>query len=54
MNGGIDKEVMERLAAATALGRLGLPEEAARLALFLSGEAASYITGQVFSVYGGF
>ncbi len=54
MNGCFDKEVMAQLAEATALGRLGLPEEVARLALFLSGEEASYITGQVFGINGGF
>jgi 3-oxoacyl-[acyl-carrier protein] reductase len=54
MNSGVDKEALDQLASATALGRLGRPEEAARLALFLSGQEASYITGQVFSVNGGF
>lgn len=54
MNGCFDKEVMAQLAESTALGRLGLPEEVARLALFLSGEEASYITGQIFGINGGF
>ncbi|MCX4588072.1 SDR family NAD(P)-dependent oxidoreductase [Streptomyces sp. NBC_01481] len=35
------------------LGRVGLPEEVARLALFLSGEDSSYITGQPFVIDGG-
>ncbi|TQK45234.1 3alpha(or 20beta)-hydroxysteroid dehydrogenase [Streptomyces sp. SLBN-118] len=35
------------------LGRVGRPEEIARLALFLSGEDSSYITGQPFVIDGG-
>jgi 3alpha(or 20beta)-hydroxysteroid dehydrogenase len=35
------------------LGRVGRPEEVARLALFLSCEDSSYITGQPFVIDGG-
>ncbi|TJZ52084.1 glucose 1-dehydrogenase [Streptomyces piniterrae] len=35
------------------LGRIGRPEEVARLALFLSSEDSSYITGQPFVIDGG-
>ncbi|GGT21563.1 3-alpha-hydroxysteroid dehydrogenase [Streptomyces kurssanovii] len=35
------------------LGRVGRPEEVARLALFLTGEDSSYITGQPFVIDGG-
>lgn len=36
------------------LGRLGTPQEVAGLALFLAGDAAGYITGQVLAPNGGF
>ncbi|WP_406114813.1 SDR family NAD(P)-dependent oxidoreductase [Streptomyces sp. NBC_01014] len=35
------------------LGRVGKPDEVAKLALFLSGEDSSYITGQPFVIDGG-
>ncbi|MFF0740903.1 SDR family NAD(P)-dependent oxidoreductase [Streptomyces sp. NPDC004111] len=35
------------------LGRIGLPEEVAKLALFLTGDDSSYITGQPFVIDGG-
>jgi NAD(P)-dependent dehydrogenase (short-subunit alcohol dehydrogenase family) len=38
----------------TALGRVGEPEEVARLALFLASEAASYITGSSLLIDGGY
>ena len=43
----------EALADETPVGRLGSPEEVARALLFLAGEEAGYITGQVFGVNGG-
>jgi NAD(P)-dependent dehydrogenase (short-subunit alcohol dehydrogenase family) len=38
----------------TALGRVGEPDEVARLALFLASEAASYITGSSLLIDGGY
>jgi 3-oxoacyl-[acyl-carrier protein] reductase len=44
----------DELAAATPMGRLGRPEEIARVVLFLASEANSFITGQQLIVDGGF
>lgn len=41
------------LAEETPVGRLGTPDEVAKLLLFLASEDAGYITGQVFGVNGG-
>ena len=37
----------------TPVGRLGSADEVAQLLVFLAGEGAGYITGQVFGVNGG-
>jgi Tropinone reductase 1 len=44
----------ERVLSRTPLGRVGEVEEVAELAAFLCSEAASYISGQVIAVDGGF
>lgn len=54
MNGEYTPDVMEELRQETPLGSIGLPEQIAAAALFLAGEAASFITGQVLSPNGGF
>jgi 3alpha(or 20beta)-hydroxysteroid dehydrogenase len=49
MSGALD-ELYRRL---VPLGRIGRPEEVARLALFLTCDDSSYITGQPFVIDGG-
>jgi NAD(P)-dependent dehydrogenase (short-subunit alcohol dehydrogenase family) len=47
-------ERSQGLAAATPLGRAGLPEEIAAVAAFLASDEASFITGVTIPVDGGF
>lgn len=44
----------ERMAARTMVGRNSLPEDFAGMAVFLAGEASSYVTGQTLFLDGGF
>jgi NAD(P)-dependent dehydrogenase (short-subunit alcohol dehydrogenase family) len=46
-------EFATRLAAKTPLGRVGTPNEIAGAAVFLASDAASYVTGAVLNVDGG-
>ena len=46
--------VRQELAAATPLGRIGNPADVAAAVAFLAGEAASFVTGAVIDVNGGF
>ena len=53
MNRAFTQEDMAALADETPLCRIGRPEEVAAAAVFLAGEEASFITGQVLGVNGG-
>ncbi len=54
MNAHLDEETMNALCEETPLMRIGTPDEVARAAYFLCSENASFITGQVLGVSGGF
>lgn len=49
-----DESIAEWLSKRTALGRWGRAEEIAGAAVFLASDAASYVTGQVIAVDGGY
>lgn len=51
---GKEKEMFENLSKTQPIGRMGTPEEVANLALYLSSDAASFITGTNFPIDGGF
>ena len=47
------REELQRIGAATALGRFGVPDDIAPLVVYLASERSSYITGAVVPVSGG-
>ena len=49
----VPEKVLDQIKASIPLGRLGEPEEVARVVRFLSSDNAGYITGQVWGVNGG-
>ena len=49
-----DEQTLNSLAEETPLGRLGTPEDIAKAVYFLCSEEASFITGQILGVNGGF
>ncbi len=54
MCNGFDSETMGELKNSTSLNRLGTPEDVADSLLFLASDRASFVTGQVLGVDGGF
>lgn len=48
------EEMFEQLSQTQPIGRMGKPEEIAHLALYLSSDAAAFITGSNFPIDGGF
>jgi NAD(P)-dependent dehydrogenase (short-subunit alcohol dehydrogenase family) len=49
----VPEKVLDGLRAKIPVGRLGQPEEVARVVHFLAADASSYITGQIWGVNGG-
>ena len=54
MNSCIDEDSAQEIVDCTPVGRKGQPEDISPLAVFLSDDKASFITGQVISVDGGY
>lgn len=50
----MNKELYERIRRATPIGRWGRPQDVAYLALFLASDEASFITGALIVIDGGF
>jgi 3-oxoacyl-[acyl-carrier protein] reductase len=53
MTAGLNAELKAKMTEGIPLGRLGSADEVARAVLFLAGDAASYVTGEVLKVNGG-
>jgi NAD(P)-dependent dehydrogenase (short-subunit alcohol dehydrogenase family) len=49
----VPEKVLDGIRSNVPIGRLGRPEEIARVVHFLAADASSYITGQVWGVNGG-
>lgn len=54
MNKNLTKETVKEIVDATPLNRIGTPKDVANLVEFLCSENASFITGQIITIDGGF
>ncbi len=54
MNAALSEEALAALKEETPLGRIGTPEEVASAVFFLAGEQASFITGEILNLSGGY
>jgi NAD(P)-dependent dehydrogenase (short-subunit alcohol dehydrogenase family) len=50
---GNNEQELHQMARAVPLGRMGTPEDIAKLGVFLASDDASYVTGQVYHINGG-
>jgi NAD(P)-dependent dehydrogenase (short-subunit alcohol dehydrogenase family) len=53
MVAGVPESALEKIVSQVPVGRLGQPDEVARVVEFLADPDSAYITGQVYSVNGG-
>lgn len=49
----LPEDIKKKMLELIPLGRFGLPEDVAKVVLFLASEASAYVTGQVLTVCGG-
>jgi 3-oxoacyl-[acyl-carrier protein] reductase len=49
----IPDKVLDRIRSQIPVGRLGTPEEIARVVAFLAADESAYVTGQIWAVNGG-
>jgi 3-oxoacyl-[acyl-carrier protein] reductase len=54
MTAAMTEKAKEAVTSAIPMGRVGRPEDVAGAVVFLAGDAAAYVTGQVLGVDGGF
>ncbi len=54
MNASLDDETKAQIAEETPLCRVGAPEDVANAVLFFASDAASFVTGQILGVDGGY
>ena len=54
MNAALDPSAISEICDSTPMGRMGTPEEVALLIAYLASDAASFITGQMIGIDGGY